>query len=108
MITEINIGGRLRPIRFGFNALSDFCTLTGMKIGDLDKIGSGMDFSHIRALVFCGLKAGARRAGEKFTATLEDVGDWMDDNPESLVACFDEFVASQAPVVEKKSSGENP
>lgn len=105
MIKEIIIGGQSRPIRFGFNALAEFCKVTGLKIGNIDEVGANMDFGHIRALVYCGLKDGARKAGDKFTATLEDVGDWMDDSKEVIIEVFDEFVQSQAPAPtqEKKS-----
>jgi len=97
----------MRPVRFGFNALADFCKMTGLKISQMDSVGEQMDFGHIRALVFCGLKDGARKAGEKFTATVEDVGDWMDENKGAIAEAFEEFVESQAPTPteEKKSEG---
>jgi hypothetical protein len=109
MIKEINIGGQQRPVRFGFNALAEFCKLTGVKIGNIDALGSNMDFGHIRALVYCGLKDGARKAGVNFNATVEDVGDWMDESKEAIAEAFDEFIASQAPApTEEKKSQDNP
>lgn len=36
-----------------------------------------MNAGDIRALVWAGLKEGARKSGEKFEGTIEDVGDWL-------------------------------
>lgn len=78
MIDYIHIGGENRPVKFGMNALRLFCKATGMKIADLAKLGDDMSLDDAIQLAFCGLRDGARKEGVKFTCTVDDVADWMD------------------------------
>jgi hypothetical protein len=43
-----------------------------------------MDAQHMAELVWAGLKDGARKEGQPFDATWEDVGEWIDDDPKAL------------------------
>lgn len=110
MIKEIEIGGQMRPVSYGFNALAMFQDLTGLGLAELPTIGMNMPIRHMIAFAYCGLKDGARKSKQEFTASVEDVGDWLDDNSEAFIALFGEFVANQAqaPTDKKKEAGENP
>ncbi len=79
-VIEITIGGRKRPLRFGFNAIAEFCDEAGLSLSDL----SGLDerrvkVSTVRALFYAGLKDGARKEKREVDFDLFDVGDWMED-----------------------------
>ena len=96
------------PVRFGFNALSDFCELTGLSIQDIQNLGENVSPSAVRSLLYCGLKHGARVAKEDFELKLEDVGDLMDDDAKFTENILKYFEQSQPPAedgVEKKEQG---
>jgi hypothetical protein len=110
MIKSIEVGGVLMPIHFSFNALATFGKLTGLNVSQMERLSTGMEFDHIIALTYAGLKDGNRKARQEdptipvFAATLEDVGDWLSENPGMFADIFFEFADAQArPVVEKKS-----
>jgi hypothetical protein len=90
--TKVFLGGESRPVKFGFNALSEFSELTGRSIQQLNVIDTkDISMKDMLLLCWCALKQGARKEGQEFTATVEDVGDWLDDNPESLVSIVTEY-----------------
>lgn len=91
MIDYIHIGGENRPVKFGMNSLRLFCKATGMKIADLAKLGDDMSLDDAIQLAYYGLYDGARKEGFKFTATIEDVADWMDE-PRKFEEIFDLYV----------------
>lgn len=98
MIThEVEIGGTKRPVSYGFNALAMFQDMTGEPLDRLPEIGMKMPIRYMIIFAYVGLKDGARKAMVEFTATVEDVGDMLDDNPDAFISLFAEFVNSQAP-----------
>ena len=78
-LKKLAIGGELRPIHFGFAALSQWCDLSGLGLNELHKIGENMSLTNAIDLIFVGLKHGARKSKEKFEHTSDDVADWIDD-----------------------------
>tara|TARA_E500000305_G_scaffold108358_1_gene110580 strand:- start:2785 stop:3129 length:345 start_codon:yes stop_codon:yes gene_type:complete len=78
-IEKIPIGQELRPLHFGFAALADWCEISGNTLNDLSSLGDKMGLKDTQQLLYCGLKHGARREKEEFKHTLEDVGDWIDE-----------------------------
>ena len=97
MVKKVLIGGAERPVKFGFAALMQFTDATSYTLSDLDKIGESLKLSEALELVRAGLTQGARVEGEKFTASLEDVADWLDDNPEALEKVLALFTDSFTP-----------
>lgn len=84
MLGTIDIGGKARPFKFGWNAIAAFGDLRGLDVQQcgeaLALFGTGKHtLSDLRDVMFCGLSAGAAftRTAVDFTNT--DVGDWMDD-----------------------------
>jgi hypothetical protein len=83
-VKRFRIGGRLRPVRFSYNAIAQFEDRTGRSV-----IGSGdedvqLGVRGMRALLYCGLEDGARKEGDAFMgadgqqrATLWDAGEWL-------------------------------
>lgn len=71
----MDIGGKERSLVFDINALSELAEKHGVNVLQWEKLEFGPQ--HIRAILFVGLKYGAKKAGEKFSHTLEEVGDWM-------------------------------
>jgi len=75
----IAIGGELRPIHYGFAALAEWCDITGSGLKDLSTLANNLSLNSAIALIYCGLKHGARRNKEEFNQTIEDVADWIDE-----------------------------
>ena len=78
---EIELGGKRRPIRFGFGALMLFEENTGANISDFfSKMATG-DFKirMLIELIYAGLKNGARANGEQFDADVMTIADWVDE-----------------------------
>jgi hypothetical protein len=104
MIQEIEIGGSLRPVKFGFNSLALFGELTGYKVAQMQSLGSELTMKDVITLMWCGLKEGARKQGKEFNASIEDVGDWIDEAPEAISGMMNIYSSSQAPPVKKKAN----
>jgi hypothetical protein len=93
---EVILGGEPRPVKFGFNALIEFSDLTGRSIEDLNSLNSAkFSLKDLLILAWCALKQGARKEAKEFTATVEDVGDWLDDTPDALVDIMQEYNKSR-------------
>lgn len=101
---EVEIAGEQYPCRFGFNALSEFCKLTGLKLQELDKIGQDIDLEQALSLIFCGLKDGHRvknkdnNKPDNFNLTKEDVADLIDEDwsvMEKVFKVFEEMMSSK-------------
>tara|TARA_Y100000593_G_scaffold92333_1_gene183570 strand:- start:603 stop:953 length:351 start_codon:yes stop_codon:yes gene_type:complete len=78
-LKKIAIGGEMRPIHFGFAALSQWCELSGLGLEDLSDIGNKLSLANAINLIYVGLKHGARKSKEDFDMEADDVADWIDD-----------------------------
>lgn len=76
----IEIGGQSRPVKYGWNALALFSKLLNMEGVDFSIFKKGLTFNQALVLIYCGLKEGARKEGKEFINTIEDVGDWLDED----------------------------
>ena len=94
---EIKIGGQTRPVRFGFNAMAEFCDSRDMALADLDGMNEkSLKVGDVRELLYVGLKYGARKRSVEFDHTRMDVGDWMEDfDEEAFGRVMEVFAASQ-------------
>lgn len=97
MIHEIQIGGQTRPVKFGMNTMALFGDMTGYRLAQMQSLGSDLTMKDVIILMWCGLKEGARKQGDQFSATIEDVGDWIDDDPGSIAGMMNIYANSQAP-----------
>ncbi len=84
MIKHIDIGGKSRPVLYNINALIEFEELTGYEILRNHLQMDMKSLKKIRALAFVGLKHGAKvdQTGETFT--IEQVGEWISFQDESI------------------------
>jgi hypothetical protein len=103
MIKSYQIGGELRPVKFGFNALRIFGNLTGLSVVQMETLGTDMSMDHLVKLVYCGLVDGARVEKKEFPFLVEDVADWLDEDKGLMIEMFTEFAASMAQPQEKKA-----
>jgi hypothetical protein len=97
--SEVEIGGRLRVLKFGTNATALFCQLHGIGLGGFATVFSAENITPAtyRDLIYCALVSGARKSGSPVDFDKEDVGDWIDElTEEQLTAIFDVFGASSA------------
>ena len=102
-MTTVHIGGEDRPVKFGFNTLAEFGNIAGLKLNDLQNLGSSLTIDHVITLVWCGLKAGAKKEDKEFTASKDDVGDWLDEDPNLVAEMMTIYGESQAPAGKKKA-----
>lgn len=103
MVKQFQIGGELRPVKFGFNALRIFGNLTGLTVFQMERLGENMSFDHLVKLVYCGLVDGSRVEKKEFTFTVDDIADWLDDDKGLMLEMFNEFRGSMAQPQEKKA-----
>jgi hypothetical protein len=100
MVKEIEFGGESRPVKFGWNALAIFGELTGTTLSDLTKFETELTFKEALCLIYAGLKEGARSQKVPFTLTIEDVGDFLDEDT-GKVAEFITLFTEQMPKAKK-------
>ena len=96
----VKLGGQSRPVKFGFNALSEFGELTDRSMDQVNKHlvdPNSLKMRDLLLLCWCALKHGARIEKQEFTATVEDIGDWFDDNPNAMVEVMSEYNKATAP-----------
>lgn len=89
---EVNIGGRVRLIKFGTNSLALFSQKTGK---DLSEIDAGL--MSIRDLIWSGLVAGAKKRKEEADFDEWEVGDWLDDMDQSEFDKISEAITNSMP-----------
>ena len=97
--SQIEIGGKVRSLKFGTNATALFCELHKIGLSGFASTFSAENLSpaHYRDLIYCALVSGARKNKEAVDFNAEDVGDWIDDLSEAqLSMIFDVFGASSA------------
>lgn len=97
--SQIEIGGKVRSLKFGTNATALFCELHKIGLGGFATLFSAENLTpaHYRDLIYCALVSGARKNKEAVDFSPEDVGDWIDDLTEAqLASIFDVFGASSA------------
>lgn len=105
----IEIGGQKRPVKFGFNALTDFGEVTGKTIEQINTLSpNNLTMKELLVLCWCGLKAGARKENLEFASTVEDVGDWLDERPEAMIDMMKEYNKSREPDPTHPSVKKNP
>tara|TARA_R100000655_G_scaffold40612_3_gene76395 strand:+ start:1606 stop:1908 length:303 start_codon:yes stop_codon:yes gene_type:complete len=93
-MNEVQIGGKKRPVRFSYLCLKEICIKTGLKLNELDKLGS--EFDHMSILTYYGLKYGAKKAGLVFESTIDDIENWLDDEGlDVLTEIFEAFKIDQ-------------
>ena len=101
----LKIGKEELPIYFGFNALRKYCALTGTSLNKLSSLGDDMTLEDALQLIWAGLSDGHRRAGIDYTLTLDDIGDYLDDDItilEKAMSIFGEQMGQNVKVENKK------
>lgn len=76
---EVSIGGKPRLIKFGLNQMAIYTDKHNIALSDIQ----GFSVSQVRDLVWSGLVAGARKKGEPIDFDEWQVGDWIEDMPQS-------------------------
>ncbi len=103
----IFINGKDYPVKYGFAALRHFSDVTGITIGELGKLGEDITMTQAIALVWAGLKDGARVQKISFDLTLDDVADILDEDQaamEKVIAVFSKSLSSNKANVGKKKA----
>lgn len=77
MTNTVEIGGQQRPVKYNFNAFIEFEEITGIDLTAGANEDQFKKIKNLRALVFVGLKHGARYEKQEFDHTIEDVGGWL-------------------------------
>lgn len=102
---SIEINGKPTTIKYGWAALRDFTQKTNINLSDFENGAlDNLDVETILALIWSGLKQGARKDGVPFELTLDEVADILDDHPELLSKCIQDFESSiSSPSPNKKA-----
>lgn len=90
---EINIGGKLRLVKFGTNASAVFSEKVGKDLSELSATAMT-----VRDLIWAGLVAGARKRKETVDFDEWDVGDWIDEMDEAQFAKVTQTLTNAQPV----------
>ena len=107
----IEINGKEYPIKFGLEAIHNFCTKNNLTPKDVQDMTNCLRGGILRTvdLLFFGLQYGAKRENLEFSLTWFDVENWLSDNPGLYAAALTVFSESQAPVTDdKKKEKANP
>lgn len=91
MTKFVEIGGKPRPVKFGFWALGEFTEAHGIAMGDLGSISETLTIKQALHLVWLGLKNGARVEKTEFNTTLEELADWIDEDQDAMARVLDVF-----------------
>jgi hypothetical protein len=85
-IEQVEIGGQLRPIKFGTNQTSVLCKLRGISLKEVNELYAPEKWSSqdigatdVRDLVYSGLVAGCLSSKTQPDFTEIEVGDWIDE-----------------------------
>jgi|TARA_R100001594_G_scaffold27813_1_gene52792 hypothetical protein len=87
----IELDGKKFPIFFGFNGLRKYCRNTGTSLNKLMTLGQDITLDEALNLVLVGIDEGCRKSGEKFTLTIDDLGDMLDNDMEGLSRALEIF-----------------
>jgi len=98
------IAGQDYPVKYGFAALRAFSDATGTTLGELGSLGESMTITQTIALVWAGLKDGARVTKTDFHLTLDDVADLLDEDSSAMEKVLEVFANSLANSGNKKKA----
>lgn len=86
----------------GFNTVARFGDMTARTLAQIDQLNERtMTMTDTIILCWCALKEGARYVKKEFTTsagepvTVDDVGDWLDDDENALVEIMKEYGRSR-------------
>lgn len=119
----IHIGGKERPFKFGMGALMLFSEERKKTIAEIQSMFSGNQddeegesilenflFGDLIAIVWSGLKAGARAEKQAFDYSLLDVAEWYgdlsNDDREKVFGNVSESMGEERSATKKKKSEE--
>ena len=87
MTQYYHLGGKPRPVRFGYGAILNYEKATGKSILELaNNLGTGnIQFTEIIELIYAGYVNGCRAEKTQLEHTKEDVCDWLDEMPQSTL-----------------------
>lgn len=93
---NIEIGGKLRPVRFSYAALYEYEINTGRNaIADFAQLQAEQVSVKIASdLLFAGLSLGAKTNGKVPDFTVYDVADWAFENPDAIAKAMEIFAES--------------
>jgi|TARA_R100001198_G_C5050671_1_gene106789 hypothetical protein len=74
---KVELGGQKRPIRFSYLCLKAICNKLGLKLNELNQLGT--EIEHIGVIAYFGFKYGAKKQGEKFAYKISDIEEWLDN-----------------------------
>tara|TARA_A100001201_G_scaffold32268_1_gene34726 strand:- start:5604 stop:5930 length:327 start_codon:yes stop_codon:yes gene_type:complete len=103
--TPIFINGVDYPVKYGFAALRAFSDVTGTNLQELSSLGDNMTITQALALVWAGLKDGARVMKKDFDLSIDDVADLIDEDQDAMnkvLAVFQDSISSPSKKPTKK------
>lgn len=78
----MKIKGKEYGFKFSYRAIREFMQMTNCSFSDLSDTNKIALFAP--EMIFCGVKAGQYFNKAEFDLSLDDVIDWIDENPDGL------------------------
>lgn len=78
----MKIKGHEYNFKFKWFAIREFLKMTGLEIGDISNPTKMTIYA--AEMIYCGLLGGARADKKTLDLTLDDVIDWIEDNPDGI------------------------
>lgn len=112
MQQTITIGGKKRPVNFGFNAIAQLERLEEKSMMEIFKeVEKGVSMHLAINVTYVGLCHGARKAKKDFKTSFETVGDWLDemgfDGIGKVIDLLTESVAGEKTENQTEKEGES-
>lgn len=113
-VATLDVGGKERTVKFGTNQSVIFTELRGIQLAEymelLKNVDEGkVDLAFTRDVMYSALVDGARVTKVQVDFTKEDVGDWIDENPETQAILFKIMVEGNGPNENRETTEtENP
>lgn len=107
--TSIEMGGQVRPLKFGTNATAIFCELHDLALADVGEAFKKLTMTQLRDLIYgCAASGHRLRIKTEPDFTPFDVGDWLDE--EGVFEQCVEFInrTNQQKVTEKPTGKAKP
>lgn len=91
MESTIELGGKKRPVSFGFYAFKVFEDETGISFTKMGESLENMNVDILTAFIYSGLCSGAKKSNQAIDFSRDDIYDWLDDfsgSIDSIVKVF--------------------
>jgi len=81
---EAEIGGEIRPLKFGMGAWEIFVEITGIQLVDVGELAQSNPMKFSASIIYAGLKQAALAQDKSFDYNPRVIYDWIDELDQSI------------------------